>query len=431
MPGGSWLASQGRLPLSFMGVGLVWFGIAAAFTAAMPQLLATAHIAPSVVMLTHVWVLGFFVTIAVGATYQLAPVALGTTLRSETLAWFHLLLHGAGVPMMIFGFWRWQLGVVAIGGAAVAAGVLLYAVNTCLTVARSGKRDAVAWSLVLASLWLTATVLAGLALATNRLWNFWPTDPLPLLRAHAHMGLVGFFATLLQGVTFRLVPMFTLGSVPNWRPVRIGLWCSQIGLLVLTPALAWHRGWISFAAAALILIGLASSGYALRLTLATRKKRQLDHGVRAFAFGGVALVCAAAAGLWLLAPSTRAGSMPGGMSANVYGVWLIGGGLLPAIAGMLNKIVPFLTWMRAYGPKVGRMPTPPATSLSHPHLERLALLGIGAAIVLFTIGAWTTVDLWLDVGGAVLGLSVTTYLFNMARILKHLRWPQTLVAKRP
>ena len=30
--------------------------------------------------LTHAWVLGFFVTVACGAVYQLAPVALGTTL---------------------------------------------------------------------------------------------------------------------------------------------------------------------------------------------------------------------------------------------------------------------------------------------------------------------------------------------------------------
>jgi hypothetical protein len=375
-------------------------------------------------MLTHVWVLGFFVTIAVGAAYQLAPVALGTTLWNEPFAWTHLALHAAGVPVMIVGFWRWQLGLVSLGGTAVAAGVVLYAVNTCVTVARSGKRDPVAWSLVLASLWLVATVLAGLTLATNRLWNFWPVDPLPLLRAHAHLGLIGFFVTLLQGVTFRLVPMFTLGTVPDWRPVRVGLWCSQVGLLILTPALAWHLGWVSVAAATLIVSGLASSGYALRLTLATRKKRQLDLGVRGLAVGGAALVVAAAAGLWLAAPSTAAGSMPGGLSANVYGVCMLGGGLLPAIAGMLNKIVPFLTWMRAYGPKVGRAPTPPATSLSHAGLERVALIGLGTGIGLLAIGAWTLADIWLRIGGVLLGLSTACYLLNMGRILKHLRWPE-------
>src|ERR1051326_167080 len=98
-------------------------------------------------------------------------------------------------------------------------------------VRRSRQRDAVAWSLVLATGWLMLTVLAGLLLAVNRAGHFLPADPLALLRAHAHLGLVGFFLTLLQGVTFRLVPMFTLGDGPNWRRVRGGLWFTQIGLL--------------------------------------------------------------------------------------------------------------------------------------------------------------------------------------------------------
>jgi hypothetical protein len=424
--GGSWLAAQGRLPLAFMMLGLVWFGVAAFTTASDADLLAVPHSAPAVVALAHIWVLGFFVTIAVGAIYQLAPVALSTTLWSERLGWWHLGLHGAAVPVMIYGFSHWQMALLGGAGAVLAAGVLLFAVNTTVTIFRSGKRDAVAWSLLLGASWLVVTVFAGLTLTANRLWNFWPTDPLLLLRAHAHLGLVGFFVTLVQGVTFRLIPMFTLAEVPDWRPVRVGLWLSQLGLLVLAPALAWHHAWTATIAGLAILLGLATSGWALRRTLATRKKRVLDLGVAAFVRGGATLVLAAGVALWLAAPSTSAGSMPGGLSANVYGVLLFLGGLLPVIAGMMNKIVPFLTWMRAYGPKVGRVPTPPATALSQPRLEQAAMLALALAVIPLLVGAWTLQTGWLRLGGIVLAAGAAAYLINMVLILKHLHWPVTL-----
>ena len=54
----------------------------------------------------------------------------------------------------------------------------------------------------------------------------------------------------------------------------------------------------------------------------------------------------------------------GGFRAMFYAVLIVFGGLLPCLAGMMCKIVPFLTWMRAYGPRVGRGPTPAASTLA-------------------------------------------------------------------
>ncbi len=411
-----------------MALGLAWFVAAAVTTLVHAGLLAAPHIAPGVVALTHMWVLGFFVTIAVGAIYQLAPVALSTTLWSERTGWWHLALHGAAVPVMIHGFWSWNLPLLAGAGSVVLAGVAVFAVNTGGTILRSGKRDAVAWSLALGSGWLVLTVAAGLALVANRLWHLWGTDPLPLLRAHAHLGLIGFFITLLQGVTFRLVPMFTLGDVPNWKPVRLGLWCSQLGLLVLAPALAFNAGAVAFAAAVAIVVGLGFTAWGLKLTLATRKKRQLDDGLIALVRGMGVLAVAAVAALWLVAPNTRAGSAPGGLSANVYGVLVLLAGLLPAIAGMMNKIVPFLTWMRAYGPKVGRVPTPPATAMSHPRLERLGINAITFASIPLLVGTWTLHSAWLYAGSALLVAGTLLFAANLVVVFRHLWRPVTPAA---
>jgi hypothetical protein len=422
-PGFGPLSAQGRLSLAFLGLGLSWLAIAAGLTAGRPGLLALPHAAPPVIALTHAWVLGFLVSSAAGALYQLSPVALGTTLWSERLGWWNLGLHGAGVPGMVLAFWHWQPWAILWCGLPVAAGFVLLAANVWLTVRRSQGRDAVAWSVVLATGWLVATGLAGLTLAANRTWLFWPAQLLPLLRAHAHLGLVGFFLTLLQGVTFRLVPMFTLADAPQGRAVRTGLLLSQAGLLGLVPALAFAWAWPAVASAGLVAAGLLASGIALRRTLGSRRKRQLDPGIAAFVRGGVGLALAAAAGVQLLWPGSPWGSAPGGPGATFYGVILIGGGLAPVFTGMLGKIVPFLTWMRAYGPRVGRQPTPSAGALARPRLESWGLALQGLAIVPLAAGAWRLDPRLLAVGGGLLAAATLLLLLNFVGILRHLWYP--------
>ncbi len=425
-PGGSWLAAQGRLPLAFMGLALGWLAGGTALLVAKPALLTHPHSSPAVVALVHAWVLGFFVTVACGAVYQLAPVALGTTLRNERHAWWHFGLHAAGVPGMVLSFWIGDLALLGHFGFLVTLGIVLFCFNTWLTVKQSGRGGAVPWSLNLAAGWLLLTVLAGVTLAANRFWYFIPLDPLALLRAHAHLGLGGFFLTLLQGVTFQLVPMFTLGEVRDWRLVNTGLWLSQLGLAGLIPALWWSASGPATGCALMIVAGGGCSGVALFRALGTRKKRALDPGTVSFLIGCGGIGVAMIAGVVLLWPGTPWGSAPGGFNGMVYGLLVILGGLLPCIAGMMCKVVPFLTWMRAYGPQVGRGPTPPATALTRPRLERWAFRLQLAALAPLVAGAWILSEPLLRAGASVLAIGVGLLLADLLGVLKHLWWPQTV-----
>jgi len=424
----SWLAAQGRLPLAFMGLALVWLAVATGLLVVWPGLLAYPHVMPQVIGLTHAWVLGFFVTVACGAVYQLVPVALTTTLWSERLGWLHLALHALGVPGMVYFFWSYQLKWVGGFGSAVALGIVLFTLNTWITVLRSTRRDVIAWSILLAAGWLLFTVLAGLFLAANRVWPLVSLNPFGLLRAHAHLGLVGFFITLLQGVAFQLVPMFTLGEVRRWWPVKAGLWCSQLGLLMLVPSLLWQWEARTFAGALAITIGLAFSGLGLKHALDTRKKRRLDPGLAVFLRGGLGLLGAGMVGVALAWPGSTRSLAVGGFNPMIYAVLGVFAGLLPCIAGMMCKVVPFLTWMRAYGPRVGRVPTPPAHSLTHPQLERWGLALQMGAVAPLLVGAWTLNNLWLRLGAIVLAVGVMLFIADMLGVLKHLWFPATNAA---
>ncbi len=427
----SWLAAQGRLPLAFMGLALIWLLVATTLLVAHPGLLGMPHAAPPVIALTHSWMLGFFVTVACGAVYQLVPVALTTTLWKENLGWWHFWLHAVGVPGMVFFFQSYQLKWVALFATAVILGVLLFTVNTWVTVGRSTRRDVVAWAIILAAGWLCLAVLAGLFLALNRLFTWVPVAPLALLRMHAHLGLIGFFLALLQGVAFQLIPMFTMGEVRDWGPAKAGLWFSQAGLVALVPALIWQWAVLTYLGAVAVTIGLVFSGYGLQQSLTTRKKRKLDPGIAVFLRGGIGIYAAALAGIALTLPDSTRSTAVGGFNPMIYALLGILGGLMPCIAGMMCKVVPFLTWMRVYGPLVGRRPTPPAHSLTHPRLEYWGLGLQQFAVLPLLVGAWWSSQLWLHLGAWLLAVGVVLFLADMVGVMKHLWLPATAPAPGP
>ena len=206
----------------------------------------------------------------------------------------------------------------------------------------------------------------------------------------------------------------------DWRLANIGLWLSQCGLLGLVPALIWHITPVALLCALAIAVSLIFTGIGLKRALATRKKHVLDPGTRSFLRGGVGVCLAAIVGTILLVPGSSWGSAPGGFSAMVYAVLAIAGGLLPCIAGMMCKIVPFLTWMRAYGPLVGRGPTPAASALSQPRIERWGLALQNTAVAPLIIGAWTLNEFWLRAGAWLLAIGVALFVADMLGVLKHL-----------
>lgn len=417
------LVTGAQLPLGFVTVGLCALGGGVGWLALRPTLLLLPHLHPHVVALAHLWLPGFLLSASLGAMYQLMPVVLGAPLRGGgPLAWIHLGLHVVGLALLIAGFCVGRFELAAIGGGFISLGVLLLAQSVLRTFASARRRDAVAWSFPLAAGWLVATVLAGVAIAMHRRWPYLAASPLALLQAHAHLGLAGFFLTLLQGATFQLVPMFTMGELRRPRFAAAGLAFAQTGLSLLVSGLASQWRCISVGGTVLIILGIALSGLALAATLQTRRRRPLEPGVQGFLVGNALLAVAVLGGAGLLAAPEGMISLRGG---SAYGVIAIAGGLGLSVLGMLCKIVPFLVWMRTYGPRVGREPVPSATALSSRALERIWLALHVAALPLLT-GAITTESSRLAAGGAwFLALGIAVFLWNAIRVLTHLWKPET------
>jgi hypothetical protein len=423
------LVAGARLPLAFIIAGLVALLVAAGWTALHPAALVMPHMHPEVVAIAHLWLPGFLLSACMGAMYQLVPVILGTRWRGgESMMWIHFATHVTGVALLVAGFAVGRFETVAVGGALISAGAVLLAVAIIRTFADSTRRDVAAWCLPLAAGWLAMTVLVGVSLALLRRWPLLPFSPLGLLRAHAHLGLAGFFLTLLQGVTFQLVPMFTMGEARRPRAAAVGLAASQSGLLLLATGFALEWQGVVTAGAILAVLGIASSAVAFAATLRTRRRRELEPGLQGFVAGVTVLAVAAVAGLALLALPPGTAALRGAMA---YGVIAIDGGVGLAVLGMLCKIIPFLVWMRTYGPRIGRQPVPVATSLASRPLERTWLILHVAALPML-IAAILLDSHALAAGGAwLLAVAIGAFLGNAFRVFRHTWHPQSPAAPPP
>ena len=417
------LLGGARLPLAFILYGLGCYVIACGWLAARPSLLLEPHLHPRVVALVHLLLPGFLLSVTLGAFYQLVPVVLGTPLPASLRAlWLHFAMHVTGSATLVGGFIAGRFEWVGAGGLVVSSGILFFTTTIWHAFRASNRRDAVAWSFPLSATWLSATVLMGVLLAAHRRWPFLPLSSLALLRAHAHLGLAGFFLTLLQGATFQLVPMFTMGTARRMNLVWAGLLCTQAGLLMLAPALAGNLRALVIGGALVIAAGIGLSGVALKATLNSRRRKKIEPGIRAFLFGASLLLAAAGTGVALVFLSFDHETTPRLISA--YGALAIVGALSLMVLGMLCKIVPFLVWMRTYGPLVGKRPVPVATELSSKRLELLWACAHLAAVPLIACACARGSLACALAGACLLAVAAAVFVANLGRVLAHLIHPK-------
>jgi hypothetical protein len=389
-----------------------------------PSLLALPHVHPAVVAFAHLWLLGALLTICCGAIYQLLPVLANVPFAGLRIAWVHLALHVAGVALMVPAFLHAAMGVVAAGGVCVAAGVGLLAVGVIHTLRAATRLDVVLVSFGCAVAWLGVTVAAGLFLAANLRFGWVGVDVLAVLRAHAHLGVVGFFLTLLQGAMFRLVPMFTLGEWRRPKPLGVALVLSQSGLLVLATGLGISNTMAEAAGAGLLAGSYGLTAVELRRVWLTRRKRVAEPALRGFLAGLVLLAVATFAGVALV------GVEAGPRAALAYGVVAILGGVLMSVEGMLGKIVPFLVWMRVYGPRVGRVPVPKAAELGWAGAERVWVWAHVTGVLLLAAGAAAGREVLLDGGAWVFACGQLAVGASLGRVARHL-WRAETTAPKP
>jgi len=403
------------IPLRFLILGLLCLATATGWLLIHPTMVLAPYQTPHTVAWAHLYILGFALSTVMGAAYQIVPVALGVQLHSERLAAFHPILHIVGVALLVPMFFVWSLPMVTLGGALLISGALLFSYNLARTLRRIPRFDAVAASLTFALGWLLLTMALGLTMSVPALRMLLPHPSGDWLAAHAHLGIGGIFINLIVGISFRLLPLFTLSTLQS--PTRAWLACLGLnaGLAMVFVAIGLGHFRCALAGGAIITVALAIALGEMFAICAARQRRRLDWGLRLF------LVA-----VGLLLPLTGVGLVaaltdPGSPLRNFYALLALLGVVGLAIVGMLHKILPFLVWYSVYSPQIGKTQVPSlAAMVSEPRqkitffacLGGLGLLEIGVA---FGLQPVATVGLWLW------GVGIAAWLVNAISLLNHLR----------
>lgn len=416
-------APSTTFPMAFMLYGLLCLVAGAAWLVAEPELVTAYHYRPHTVAAAHLFILGFILSVVMGAVYQLVPVALETKLFSEKLMRWHLAFHLVGVTLMVLMFYVWDMKQVGHAGSFVYGGMLLFVFNLVRTLGRVPKPNVISAFIVAALLWLFLTMTAGLMLAANKFWPFLPPNPIGLMHAHAHLGVVGIFVMLIVGVSLKLIPMFALSELQSEARAWWVLILINGGLAWLVSAIAVNLPMVSAACAGLIVLGLAVYGVELVAILRARKRRTLDWGLITFLTAVAMLAPTALCGGLILWWSDEPSEWTMQLES-VYALLALFGVVIFAILGMLYKILPFLVWFRSYSPHIGRVPVPALADMYSVTLQQIGFWSYLAALILVGAGAleqsalvtWAGSLLWLG--------SVVVFMVNAGLILRHWWWPQ-------
>ncbi len=435
------------LPLRFMVTGLLALFTGVALLVLRPEMLATYHYNQYVIATTHLFVLGWICTIVMGAMYQLVPVALETKLYSEKLAAVHYLFQLVGFTGMVWMFWTWNMKQVGHFGSVLTVGVGLFVYNIVRTLLRVPRWNVVATGVASALGWLSLAVCAGLAIAIGKCTyeaasTFAPGNPFGALlhglksvagftarfdqigamHAHAHLGALGVFIMLIVGISYKLVPMFTLSNLQNRRRAAASVVLLNAGLLG-TFVTILLRSRFKFAFALVVVAGLACYGIEMVAILRARKRHTLDWGLKYFLTAIGLLAPLSALALVLSWPGLPLTALTGQLE-NVYGVVGLLGVVSFAIIGMFYKVIPFLVWYGSYSRQIGLRKVPSLADLYSPALQALGywayVAGLAATAVAIVLGNAVAVRC----GCALLALSLGTLAVNVLKILSHLIYPR-------
>lgn len=329
----------------------------------------------------HFLTLGMLAMTAIGAAFQLLPVATKQPMVSQRAMRITSWLFIPGVLVLALSMATRAIYPLAFGALLAALGLLLFAGLVAHNLWRVKGMGVVVAHGRAALVALVLVAVIGFMLAADYHYG-WGIDHGRVALAHFLLGAFGFMGLLALGFSYVLVPMFALSPTPSASLGYSALGAALGGLVLgVTGALAASTPLLVAAS----LAGLLAAGLhveTLRRSLERRMRKRLGlsfvlvRGAWAFLPASLILGAALAAGV----------PIPNG--ATLFGFLVLFGWLLTFVLGILQRIMPFLGSMHATRPG-GKPPLVSQLTLERPlrlhaAAHGLALACLAAGIVLGT-----------------------------------------------
>jgi hypothetical protein len=297
----------------------------------------------------HIFLLGFVMMVIFGAMAQLVPVVLEVGHFAVDLYYVIYPLLVLGTVLMGYGF-LYSPALLPYGGIVVLISLLIFVLETFLTIKKVKKLNMVMTSVLLANTFLFFGLIFGILMALGYAGTI-DIDILNLLKAHIYLVLGGYVGVTIMGMSLILLPMFWLSHSFSWKPVKTALWLISIAVLSVMISAIIENKILEYSGYILTLIALGLYFYQIYVIYKTRVRLDNDIYLHSLLFSyGSLVVALLMAVVYLITPSTNLLLTIG---------WILFLGYITFIInGHLYKIVPFLVWYERFSPLIGKKKVP-------------------------------------------------------------------------
>ena len=337
----------------------------------------------------HSLTLGMLAMTAMGAAFQMLPVATGMPLRSIRAARIASWFYVPGTALLIWGMLSSDHIVMAAGGFGAAIGLIVFVVLIGDLLWRVRFLEPVRNFGLTALAGLTVTIVLGLAFLVDDHQGILD-NRIGLIGIHFIAAIFGFMGMLALGFSHILIPLFTLAQgVPAAE--------SRMAFILILSALAAAMAGIYADLQLILIMGVlaALAGVAIHVR---SMERCLRTGMRKNLGVSVFLLRAGWACLFaslIVAMISASGYLEYfGIRFVIY--IALFGWLLTFLLGVLQRILPFLGLMNAASGS-GKPPRP--SELSPEILLRLQAILHISAIILVGLGLGLEDPLPVRLGG--------------------------------
>jgi len=355
-----------------------------------------------------------------GASHQLVPVLIEGALYSNRLAYTSFLMAAAGIPLLVYGFYVFDVGWLTQTGALLLIGsIISFLINLAISMQRSKKENIHALSVFTATLWLLATAVVGLLLLYNFSQPVLPAGSLTYLSLHAHMGIVGWFLLLVTGVGSRLIPMFLISKYTHTKTLWWIYILINLGLLAFVFLFLYTNSrWLLVLPLAAVSAAIVLFGHFCCRSYQERIRKKVDEPMQLSLLSVLLLLLPilflVVIIVWLiLSPAVNS------QLVIAYGFIVFFGWITAIILGMTFKTLPFIVWNKVYHHLAGKGKTPNPKDLFVQAVFNWMGLSYVAGFVIFTAGLFLQ-QLWiLQTGSVLLLITAVLYNWNVMKLLLH------------
>ncbi|HAQ07386.1 MAG TPA: hypothetical protein DCR24_07650 [Bacillus bacterium] len=359
---------------------------------------------PAIWSAAHLFVLGWALMVAMGAMYQLVPVAFLTPIWNEKFGFIQFAITAIGIGSFAAVLYFSPQDSL-LPGIMTLSGIFMFLVQMFMTLKSQAKPNILTLFVGTALISLLATISLGILLVFSIKTGFASDYYQVIFKSHILLGTAGWFTLLIFGFSYKMVPMFSLSHGYSMKPAAYIFTIYITGILSVLLSFVYESKLLLTGGTFLLFVGFLFFTWHIKKIIGKRVKKKLD---RPFMFALFAIVCGTF--IHLIAFVSAAAGVMAKIAGPILFLYLTAW-IAFSIIGYLYKIVPFLWWTHKYSKEIGKQKVPSLKDMMDEKtaLPLFLLLIIGA---FFLTAAFTAKMLSIFFIGQGL-LLIAAVLFNI------------------